>query len=196
MEPAEEKKQHKRLSLMDSAFQLFTTQGITKTSIEEISRRAGVAKGTFYLYFKDKYDLHQKLIQHKSEQLFRHALENSGYEQRETPADRILAITDDILSQLQENRRILLFFNRSLSWNAFRRALERTELGDPSLPEKLFGTGVPKETDRQMEIFTILELISSTCHSVILEDDPVDMDTYRPYLHRSIRAIISSFQAA
>ena len=196
MEPAEDKKQRKRLSLMDSAFQLFTTQGLTNTSIEEISRKAGVAKGTFYLYFKDKYDLHQRLIQHKSEQLFRHALEHSGYQQRETAADRILAITDDILSQLQNNRRILQFFNRGLNWNAFRRAAERMEQNDPSLTEVLFGAAVPAETDRQVEIFTILELISSTCHSVILEDDPVDLDTYRPYLHRSIRAIVSSFQAA
>ena len=53
----EEKKQWKRASLMDSAFRLFTTQGVSKTSIEDIAKAAGVAKGTFYLYFKDKYDL-------------------------------------------------------------------------------------------------------------------------------------------
>ena len=55
----EENKQLKLTSLMDTAFQLFTAQGIAKTSIADIAQQAGVAKGTFYLYFKDKYDLHE-----------------------------------------------------------------------------------------------------------------------------------------
>ena len=33
------------------------TKGVSKTSIAEISKNAGIAKGTFYLYFKDKYDM-------------------------------------------------------------------------------------------------------------------------------------------
>ena len=48
------KKQLKRDALMSSAFDLFTTQGFTETTIRDIVTRAGVAKGTFYLYFKDK----------------------------------------------------------------------------------------------------------------------------------------------
>ena len=39
-----------------TAFELFTTKGLTKTTISDIVDQAGVAKGTFYLYFKDKYD--------------------------------------------------------------------------------------------------------------------------------------------
>jgi len=53
----ENNKQQKRTSLLDTAFKLFTTQGVSKTSIAEISQKAGIAKGTFYLYFKDKYDI-------------------------------------------------------------------------------------------------------------------------------------------
>ena len=45
-----------------------------------------------------------------------------------------------------------------------------------------------------MEIFTIMELVGSTCYSVILEGEPADLDSFRPYLHRSIRAILDSFQ--
>lgn len=53
----EANKQQKLTSLLNTAFNLFTTQGVTKTSIAEISQKAGIAKGTFYLYFKDKYDI-------------------------------------------------------------------------------------------------------------------------------------------
>ena len=56
MGKAEENKLRKRESLLDTAFKLFTEKGIHNTSIADIVEQAGVAKGTFYLYFKDKYD--------------------------------------------------------------------------------------------------------------------------------------------
>ena len=45
----------------------FTDKGIKNTSIQEIVDNANVAKGTFYLYFKDKYELQDILITSKSE---------------------------------------------------------------------------------------------------------------------------------
>ena len=51
---AEENKKKKLENLLNTSFELFTSQGLTKTSISDIVEKAGVAKGTFYLYFKDK----------------------------------------------------------------------------------------------------------------------------------------------
>ena len=39
----EANKQQKLTSLLNTAFNLFTTQGVTKTSIAEISQKAGIA---------------------------------------------------------------------------------------------------------------------------------------------------------
>ena len=39
-------------------------------------------------------------------------------------------------------------------------------------------------------IFTIVELINSTCHNVILMGEPVTYSDYKPYLFRTIRLII------
>jgi AcrR family transcriptional regulator len=47
----------RRDDLMNAAEQLFLEQGITTTTIEQITLRAGVAKGTFYLYFTSKDDV-------------------------------------------------------------------------------------------------------------------------------------------
>ncbi len=66
-------KQQKRTSLLETAFGLFTSRGIHNTSISNIVESAGVAKGTFYLYFKDKYDIRNKLIAHKASEVFRRA---------------------------------------------------------------------------------------------------------------------------
>ncbi len=43
--------------IMFSAFTLFSKKGFNKTSVREIVEMAGVAKGTFYLYFETKEDI-------------------------------------------------------------------------------------------------------------------------------------------
>ncbi len=63
-------KKKKKDALFRTAFELFTTKGTAKTTISDIVEKAGVAKGTFYLYFKDKYDIRNKLVAHKTGELF------------------------------------------------------------------------------------------------------------------------------
>ena len=67
----DQNKQQKKEMLLNTAFHLFTTKGINKTSISEIAEASGIAKGTFYLYFTDKYDIRNKLIAHQSSQIGR-----------------------------------------------------------------------------------------------------------------------------
>ncbi len=50
-------KQRKKRRILESATRLFIDQGYRKTSIDEVAREAGVAKGTVYLYFSSKPDL-------------------------------------------------------------------------------------------------------------------------------------------
>ncbi|GAB6135865.1 TetR/AcrR family transcriptional regulator [Thermococcus prieurii] len=50
-----------REKLVSSAMELFAKKGFDKTTVDEIVAKAGVAKGTFYLYFKSKDDLIKEL---------------------------------------------------------------------------------------------------------------------------------------
>jgi AcrR family transcriptional regulator len=50
-------KERKRRKLVEAATELFVAQGYRKTSVDEVARRAGVSKGTVYLYFKTKGEL-------------------------------------------------------------------------------------------------------------------------------------------
>ena len=63
-------KEEKENRLLNTAFRLFTEKGIKETSIQEIVDNASVAKGTFYLYFRDKYEIRDILIVKKSQKLF------------------------------------------------------------------------------------------------------------------------------
>ncbi len=46
-----------RERIVNVAIKLFADKGFDKATVDEIVARAGVAKGTFYLYFKSKEDL-------------------------------------------------------------------------------------------------------------------------------------------
>lgn len=189
----EANKRQKERSLLDTAYELFTTKGFAKTSIADIVERANVAKGTFYLYFQDKYDLQNRLIARKAEHLFDHALANSDYARYDDPADRVLAIIEDILDQISQNPTVLRFISKNLSWGIFQRALSKSETDYIAIFQELLGR---PEADRQemgLLVYTVTELVGSACHSVILEQKPTDMRTYKPYLYRSIRAILESF---
>jgi len=50
-------KEEKRLDIARASIELFARKGIAQTSIEEIAKSAGVAKGTIYLYFKNKEEI-------------------------------------------------------------------------------------------------------------------------------------------
>ena len=50
-------KEKKRTDILDAAYELFTTLGFARTTILGIALKAGVGKGTFYLYFDSKEDV-------------------------------------------------------------------------------------------------------------------------------------------
>ncbi|MGN1029996.1 MAG: TetR/AcrR family transcriptional regulator, partial [Butyricicoccaceae bacterium] len=123
----EDNKQQKKERLLETAFSLFTSKGMAKTSVSDITASAGVAKGTFYLYFRDKYDLGDKLIAHKSASLFRHAIEQVKQSDAATAEDKLIVLVDDILNQLQKNPLALRFINKNLSWGTLKKALSRPD---------------------------------------------------------------------
>ena len=194
-------KRHKESSLLNTAFEFFTTKGFSKTSIADIVGHAGVAKGTFYLYFKDKYDIRNKLICHKSSQLFRAAvcrLESAqGYEMMDFE-DRMLFIIDDIVLQLSENQSLLTFISKNLSWGVFKSALTTPITEEDADFTDIYNTMLEQAPYRFKEpeimLFLIVELVSGACYSAILYQDPCDLERLKPHLYETIRTIIRSHQ--
>jgi AcrR family transcriptional regulator len=57
-----EKSAARREAILDAALDEFSARGFAATRIDDVARRAGVAKGTIYLYFRDKEALFQELV--------------------------------------------------------------------------------------------------------------------------------------
>ncbi|WP_249897972.1 TetR/AcrR family transcriptional regulator [Paenibacillus sp. PK3_47] len=49
--------ERKHNAILDAAYELFGSGGFYETKMSEVAERAGIAKGTVYLYFKSKEDL-------------------------------------------------------------------------------------------------------------------------------------------
>jgi AcrR family transcriptional regulator len=58
-----------RARILRSAMQQFQRQGYRHTSIDDVAREAGVAKGTVYLHFKNKAELFLHAISEEKKQL-------------------------------------------------------------------------------------------------------------------------------
>lgn len=56
----------RRLEIMNAAEELFANEGYAKTTVESIIKKANIAKGTFYYYFKAKEDILQALVEKTS----------------------------------------------------------------------------------------------------------------------------------
>jgi AcrR family transcriptional regulator len=52
----------RREAILSAALDEFSASGFAATRLDDVARRAGVAKGTIYLYFRDKESLFQELI--------------------------------------------------------------------------------------------------------------------------------------
>jgi AcrR family transcriptional regulator len=48
--------------ILDAAFEVFGEQGFARTRLEDVAQRAGVSKGTLYLYFDSKETLFREMV--------------------------------------------------------------------------------------------------------------------------------------
>lgn len=192
-------KQQKRESLLESAFSLFIENGFHKTSISDIADRAGVAKGTFYLYFKDKYDIRNHLIAHKASRIFENAyLELKAHPEITDFEQQILLIIDRILEQLAKNHNLVLFLAKHLSWGFIRNSLVYNSSKDlPSIYE-IFEEMLSKADycyrTPELMMFLILELVSGTSYNVILYGQPVTLDQLKPELYQTVKDIFKQYR--
>lgn len=60
----------RRRAILDAALDVFAEHGFNGARMEDVARRAGIAKGTLYLYFKDKTALFEGLVHDAADPIF------------------------------------------------------------------------------------------------------------------------------
>lgn len=194
----DENKKLKFDSLLNTSFELFTSQGINQTSISDIVKKAGVAKGTFYLYFKDKYDIRNRLIARKSNQLFGVAYEELLKEDLHSVEDKIIFMMKHILIELSNNHMLLSLIYKDLSWALFKEAMT-TNIDDSEtdflrIITEMFEESEVKYRNPELMMFLIVEMVSSAGYSSIIYKQPQPLDELMPELEYAVRGIMKTYE--
>lgn len=195
-------KEEKENRLLNTAFRLFTEKGIKETSIQEIVDNASVAKGTFYLYFRDKYEIRDILIVKKSQKLFEDSLKSLRKNYISNFSDSIIYIINYVIDELTKNPLLLKFISKNLSWGVYNKAVlniyDKTgnDTNNELTLHDLFLNGIRenniKLSNPDVTLFMIIELVGSTCFNSILYKEPLPIKEYKPYLYKTIRNLIKS----
>ena len=168
MSTVEGKKQEKRRALLDAAYELFLERGTSKTSVEDITSRAKVGKGTFYLYFADKGSVTQALLARVSYQLLDNACAAA-----EQPAAELTSFPDQ-----------MIFDNDTLI-----EALRADTLMRMVLQFVLCSPEMAGRTEREIyqRITALGSMCISVCYTSVLEGKPDNIDNMKPILYDIIR---------
>lgn len=185
--------------LLEEGFKLFMSKGIKDTSIQDIVDKANVAKGTFYLYFSDKYELRDILIIKHSQKLFNDALRKLEKSKIDNFSEQIIFIIDYVIDELTKKPLLLQFISKNLGlgiYNKFISTLHSNINDEKNGVYDLFLKGV-KENNIKLEnptvtLFMILELVGSTCFTCILYKEPLPISEYKPILYKEIKKMLTN----
>ncbi len=193
MSTVEGKKQEKRRALLDAAYELFLERGTAKTSVEDITSRAKVAKGTFYLYFRDKGSVMQALLGRVSYQLLNDAcIAVEQQTQLESFPDKMVFVIDHIIEALRQDTLVLKFLERNFVWPGMDQ-IEASKDAEPLMRKLLAVVLTSPEmagrTEREIyqRITALGSMCISVCYSSILEGKPDNIDNMKPVLYDIIR---------
>ncbi len=113
-----DKKAATREALIRTALDLFARNGFEETTVAQITKEAGVAKGTFFNYFETKYDLLIRVIE----------------EQVAEAKERLAQLADSDLALADELSRIMVGLASPLPYTpALVRAIFRSSLATPEM---------------------------------------------------------------
>lgn len=89
-ERKEREKERRRQEIIDAAEKVFFRQGFDRASMDQVAEEAELSKGTLYLYFKSKEDLHWAVAE-RGMQILRESIRKS-VEGIKTGAEKLMAI--------------------------------------------------------------------------------------------------------
>lgn len=180
-----QKKNEKYQKLIAAAFDLFENNGISAVSIDDIVKKAGVAKGTFYLYFKDKFDLISKLILKKAAEYMNLTSEIPDIKNDEDFDRYIKKYIDLLVEFLEKNKTLTLLIDKNvhICVNAVIENREGTvkELYDKIL--SYFENLGFSSQEISIKMYLCIDLIVSSCCNAILRSKPYSLNEVKPHLY-------------
>lgn len=188
------KKEDKRNRLLDAANILFTENGVSSTTIAEICSHAGIAKGTFYLYFKDKEDILRALTKRISLTI----LKTTYQKVKDTTLsfeDRIILMADSLLDLFQNDPDMLTVMKKDFIWPISEEEFLTTDDETMSMIrnniEEYAKSISITEHQILVRLYALISMLCSIAYSSIIDHFPDTINSLKPEIFSMIR---KSFQ--
>ena len=197
MPTVEEKKNIKRNNIIEAASKLFMDKSFALTAVDDVVKMAGVAKGTFYLYFKDKYDLLNQIVTYKGAEVLRGGVDELRKKDAEGElplTEKVLFLTDYIADYLSEHRDLTALVNKNLTY-CFKYFTSGENAEFSGIADMFISQFVKEgytEKEAKMTLYLITDLIGSVCCDAILGTGPFTLDEIKPVMKKAVTDILEA----
>ena len=189
------KKLEKKMKIIDTAFSLFREHSVNATAVDDIVKAAGIARGTFYLYFKDKSDLLEQIILYKSTEYMKTVLKSTLSDPLPENGDfygQVSAFLNCYIDFLIENKEILPVMSKNLSsciknlpefYDSEIAAIYR------SLIDRMVSLGYTPE-NAHITTLIVVDMAGNVCSDAIMYEKPYPIEKIRDIVVSSAISII------
>jgi AcrR family transcriptional regulator len=179
----QESREARRLQIKESALRVFSAKGYHETSVSDLVDAAGVARGTFYLYFDSKEAIFLELLDDLTTHLRANIVGIDTSKGAASMEEQLHATVVRILRTAVENQPLTrIIFREAVGLNAVVDARLRrfdAELQGYVARSLELGTalGVIRTTDAEIEAACIVGAVREIVHRYVVgSDGPVDLD--------------------
>lgn len=164
------KNKPKYKQIIDAAVEVIADNGYHKSQVSKIAKKAGVADGTIYLYFKNKEDILVSVFKNKMGQF----IEQIAYaiSQKQNANEKLLTLIEMHFIQLQEDSHLAIVTQLELrqSDSALRLQINQIlkpylividEIISEGIEQKLFKADLNLPLVRQMIFGTLDETVTN-----------------------------------
>lgn len=193
------KKNDKEKRILEAARELFLEKGIQNTSVNDIVKHAGVAKGTFYLYFKERAEIEEKLVTEESVKILQQAIHLANDSNKKTFIEKFTVGVDYIIDFLQGNGEIIEFINKNLAYAVYSTQMDNMKKGSiKSIYSQLytsFKENICPVNFEHSEILIsfITEFLGAVIYSSLVYEKPKPIQELRPHIHKMIHLMFEGY---
>ncbi|AKG04172.1 TetR family transcriptional regulator [Salimicrobium jeotgali] len=177
--------------IIDAAVEVIAENGYHSSQVSKIAKRAGVADGTIYLYFKNKEDILVSLFQEKMG-VFIERIE-SATTSRQTPSEKLRVLVETHFEQLSEDHHLAVVTQLELrqSNKMLRMKINSVlkkyldvidEIVEEGIREEVFRDNINRKLVRQLIFGTIDEVVTNW----VMKEERYDITKQAKEVHEMI----------
>lgn len=169
-----------RAKILRRAADIFVRKGYHETTVDEIAKAIGVAKGTIYNHFASKEDLYLAVIRSSIDQL-QERLKQAATEDKRTK-QKIVNLITSLLRFFEEEKDVVLLFLTEFFGRDARRSRLASEMLSSCLDviRSVIAGGVADGTLRQIDpeiaACSLFGMVAVTAYHFVNQPKPIDCD--------------------